>query len=64
VGIFGSPLSNEYLIAAQHFQLNHDELLDLYRNAIDTIFGGEQEKTRLKRLLDSYRASLSGGLSI
>ena len=29
VGIFGSPLSNEYLQLARHFALNQNDLIDL-----------------------------------
>jgi adenosine deaminase len=51
VGIFTSPLSNEYLIAAQYFHLSRQELLDLCRGAIDVIFGDESEKERLRCLV-------------
>ncbi|MCJ1248366.1 hypothetical protein MMC30_005583 [Trapelia coarctata] len=54
VGIFCSPLSNEYLQLAQHFALNRNALLDLCKDAIDTIFGGEEEKERLHRLIEAF----------
>ncbi|KAI9763904.1 MAG: hypothetical protein M1840_009016 [Geoglossum simile] len=49
VGIFTSPLSNEYLLAARFFHLSRYELLDLCRGAIDAIFDDEREKERLRR---------------
>ncbi|KAL4943580.1 hypothetical protein BDV06DRAFT_221141 [Aspergillus oleicola] len=54
VGFFCSPVSNEYLLAAEHFQLNRSEIFKISRRAIDTIFGGEREKERLRKLLDDF----------
>lgn len=51
VGIFGSPLSNEYRLVAQHFDLGRDEICELARQGIDVIFGGEEEKQRLQEMM-------------
>ncbi|EKJ79680.1 hypothetical protein NXS19_007423 [Fusarium pseudograminearum] len=51
VGVFGSPLSNEYRLVAQHFGLDRQAICDLARQPIDGIFGGDQEKERLRRLM-------------
>ncbi|KAL7789116.1 Metallo-dependent hydrolase [Trichoderma ceciliae] len=51
VGIFGSPLSNEYRLVAQHFRLDNGQILALARESIDHIFGGEQEKERLRLIM-------------
>jgi len=54
VGIFCSPLSNEYLQLAQHFNLDRKALLDLCKGAIGTIFGGDKEKERIHRLIEAF----------
>ncbi|KAI0002734.1 Metallo-dependent hydrolase [Xylariaceae sp. FL0662B] len=51
VGIFGSPTSNEWELIQEHFRLERDEMLELARKGIDVIFGGEDEKTRLRRIM-------------
>ncbi|KAL2262562.1 hypothetical protein VTK26DRAFT_938 [Humicola hyalothermophila] len=51
VGVFGSPLSNEYALVAQHFGLDRAEICALARRGIDVIFGGEGEKERLRNIL-------------
>ncbi|KAK4123826.1 Metallo-dependent hydrolase [Parathielavia appendiculata] len=51
VGIFGSPLSNEYALAAQHFGLSRAHICGLIRKGLDVIFGGEEEKSRLRDIL-------------
>lgn len=51
VGVFGSSLSNEYALIQQHFSLNDAELTELARSGIDSIFGGEEEKERLRRTM-------------
>jgi adenosine deaminase len=50
VGVFGSPLSNEYALIAEHFGLTREEICALAMGAIDCIFGGEEEKERLRGL--------------
>jgi adenosine deaminase len=51
VGVFGSSLSNEYNLIRQHFALSDRDILDLARDGIETIFGGEEEKVRLRELM-------------
>lgn len=51
VGVFGSPLSNEYKLVSEHFGLGQEELKALARRGIDCIFGGEEEKERLRRIM-------------
>ncbi|KAF4341042.1 adenosine deaminase [Fusarium beomiforme] len=51
VGVFGSPLSNEYRLVAQHFGLDRKAICELARQPIDGIFGGEQEKERLRHIM-------------
>ncbi|KAM7222363.1 hypothetical protein V8F06_002141 [Rhypophila decipiens] len=51
VGVFGSPLSNEYALVAEHFGLSRSEICALARQGIDVIFSGEEEKERLRRLM-------------
>ena len=55
VGIFCSPLSNEYALVAQHFHLTPLQLCDLASSGINTIFAGEEEKARLKMVMESWR---------
>lgn len=51
VGVFGSPLSNEYALVAQYFGLGRAEICALVRKGVDVIFGGEEEKRRLRNIL-------------
>ena len=51
VGIFCSPLSNEYLLLAEHFGLKRKDLAELNKGAIDVSFGSVGEKERLRQLL-------------
>jgi adenosine deaminase len=51
VGVFGSPLSNEYALVAQHFGLSRADICGLVRKGVDVIFGGEEEKARLREIL-------------
>ncbi|KAK4650340.1 hypothetical protein QC762_706560 [Podospora pseudocomata] len=51
VGVFGSPLSNEYALVAKHFGLGRREICNLARKGIDVIFGGEEEKERLRKIM-------------
>jgi adenosine deaminase len=55
VGFFCSHVSNEYLLAAEHFRLSRGDILDLCEQAVDSIFGGPEEKYRLRRLLLNFR---------
>ncbi|MCJ1383121.1 hypothetical protein MMC17_006234 [Xylographa soralifera] len=54
VGIFCSPLSNEYLLLAKHFRLKRKELAELNLGAIGVIFGSVEERERLRRLLAPF----------
>ncbi|EAA27466.3 Metallo-dependent hydrolase [Neurospora crassa] len=51
VGVFGSPLSNEYALVAKHFGLTRADICSLVRRGIDVIFGGDEEKERLRALM-------------
>jgi adenosine deaminase len=51
VGVFGSSLSNEYVLIAEHFGLNREEISELSKGAIGTIFGSEEDKERLRGLV-------------
>jgi len=59
VGIFESSLSNEYLLAARHFGLGREQLLELSKGAVDTIFGGQEEKERMLGMMDEFRSQPS-----
>ncbi|GKZ34069.1 hypothetical protein AbraIFM66950_004207 [Aspergillus brasiliensis] len=59
VGFFCSPVSNEYLLAAEHFQLTRADVLGICRKSYDAIFGGQKEKGRLQRLLSDFEANYS-----
>ena len=58
VGVFGSRLSNEYLLIAQAFNLSRDNLIDLCEQAIEAIFGDEHQKQRLRGLVKDARKSV------
>ncbi|KAK6216433.1 hypothetical protein LQW54_003437 [Pestalotiopsis sp. IQ-011] len=51
VGVFGSPVSNEWRLIEEHFKLDKAELFELARKGIDVIFGGEEEKSRLREIM-------------
>ncbi|EAW07506.1 putative adenosine deaminase [Aspergillus clavatus NRRL 1] len=51
MGFFCSPVSNEYMLAAEHFHLSREEVLSLSRESVDVIFGGQAEKERMRGLL-------------
>ena len=44
VGVFESPLSEEYRLVAQHFGLSREQVMGLARESIDLIFNGEEKK--------------------
>lgn len=54
VGVFCSPLSQEYYLAAQHFQLDRYEIRALCERAIDSIFAGPEEHARLKQIYATW----------
>ncbi|KAJ4150020.1 hypothetical protein LMH87_010788 [Akanthomyces muscarius] len=51
VGVFGSPLSKEYELAAQHFNLDRQEVCSLARQAIDSTFGSVEDKEWLRSVM-------------
>lgn len=51
VGVFGSKLSNEYALIAEHFGLEKNQICNLARGAIETIFGDDKEKQRLREIM-------------
>ncbi|KAI0123809.1 hypothetical protein BJ170DRAFT_640485 [Xylariales sp. AK1849] len=51
VGVFGSPVSNEWRLIEEHFKLERDELFGLARKGIDVIFGGDEDKRRLREVM-------------
>lgn len=54
VGIFESSLSEEYRLAGQHYGLSEEDLLRLSKGAVEAIFDGDEEKERLRRLMDDF----------
>lgn len=54
VGVFGSPLSNEYKLVAEHFGLTQPQIHALARKSIEVIFAGPEEKQRLRDIMDGY----------
>ncbi|EGX87827.1 adenosine deaminase, putative [Cordyceps militaris CM01] len=51
VGVFGSPLSNEYALAAEHFHLDRAAICSLAREAIDATFGSDDDKEWLRSVM-------------
>ncbi|KAK6434818.1 hypothetical protein LTR95_009001 [Oleoguttula sp. CCFEE 5521] len=51
VGVFESALSNEYLLAAEHFGLSKGEVVGLARSAVSAAWAG---KERMMKLLDEF----------
>jgi adenosine deaminase len=51
VGVFGSPLSEEYCLVAEYFKIDEQQICALARQAIDSIFDGEEEKQRLRDIM-------------
>ncbi|KAI0799217.1 Metallo-dependent hydrolase [Xylaria sp. FL0064] len=51
VGVFGSPVSNEWALIQQYFRLGREEILTLARKGIDVIFGGDTQKARLREIM-------------
>ncbi|QSZ37396.1 hypothetical protein DSL72_009494 [Monilinia vaccinii-corymbosi] len=51
VAVFGSKLSNEYALVAKHFGLDRSSICKLARNGIDSIFGTEEDKQRLRKVM-------------
>lgn len=53
-GCFGSPLSNEFLLAAEHFGLSREDLVGVCSDSVGMIFGGDEQKRRLRSLLVAF----------
>ncbi|TGO13271.1 hypothetical protein BTUL_0073g00390 [Botrytis tulipae] len=51
VGVFGSKLSDEYALIAKHFHLDRNAICKLARSGIDSIFGGEGDRERLRSIM-------------
>ena len=58
VGIFCCPLSEEYFLAAKHFNLTRSDIQKLRVNTVDMIFAGEGGKERLRRIYSSWNEML------
>ncbi|KAK7192030.1 hypothetical protein DPSP01_003898 [Paraphaeosphaeria sporulosa] len=56
VGIFCSPLSQEYYLAAVHFGLDRIQLTELAQRPIASIFTGASERTRLVENFEHWLA--------
>lgn len=54
VGVFCSPLSQEYSLAIEHFSLSVDDVQSLCSGAVDIIFGDEEEKERLRKIYEEW----------
>lgn len=54
VGVFCSPLSEEYHLAAIHFGLSRAQLKELCQRAVDSIFTGPDERSRLARIYSEW----------
>ncbi|KAJ8104865.1 hypothetical protein OPT61_g10526 [Boeremia exigua] len=54
VGVFCSPLSNEYELATQHFNLSRTEIRNLCVGTVDAIFTGDDEKNRLRLIYSEW----------
>lgn len=55
MGFFCSPVSNEYLLAAEHFGVGRAEMLSMCVKSVEMIFGGEQEKKRLREIILQFK---------
>ena len=64
VGIFESELSHEYEMLMEHFDVGKRLAVDLSRQAASVIFGGDEEKLRVFRLLDEFEAEHIEGVRV
>lgn len=55
MGVFCSPLSSEYYLAAKHFRLGKADVRELCDSAVEVIFSGEEEKQRLRQMYASWK---------
>ncbi|GIL72575.1 hypothetical protein Vretifemale_2905 [Volvox reticuliferus] len=56
-GVFGTTLSREYAIAATAFGLSMSALMELSRKSVEYTFANEQEKQRLRSIMDRASAT-------
>ncbi|KAL5429780.1 hypothetical protein PMIN04_000159 [Paraphaeosphaeria minitans] len=54
VGVFCSPLSQEYYLAAAHFALDRIQLTKLAQRPIASVFTGASERTRLENMFKHW----------
>lgn len=54
MGVFCSPLSEEYYLAAKHFGLTRKDVRRLCDGAVEVIFGPAEEKGRLRECYASW----------
>lgn len=54
-GVFSTTLSNEYEIAAEECGMSREEVFELSRNAIETIFADDSVKSALKSKWDDWK---------
>jgi adenosine deaminase len=54
VGVFCSPLSQEWYLAAKHFSLNRADVKALCERAVESVFTGEDEKARLRSMYSEW----------
>ncbi|KAL0263541.1 hypothetical protein SLS55_002522 [Diplodia seriata] len=54
VGVFCSPLSEEYYLAITHFNLSREDVKELCEGVVDIIFASDEEKSRLRKLYASW----------
>ncbi|KAL9024202.1 MAG: hypothetical protein Q9196_006691 [Gyalolechia fulgens] len=57
-GVFLSPLSNEYLVVAEHFNLGREDLLDLCEEAGGVTFGGEHDMKWIRQRIAAFRTEM------
>ena len=57
-GIFGSPLSNEYLLAAKYYGLSRDDLIGMARNSVLHSFTPTALKKEIMGELESRLKSI------
>ncbi|CAH0391761.1 unnamed protein product [Bemisia tabaci] len=58
VVVFGSPLSNEYLLVSRYFGCSRRDLIELSRRSSQMLFSGEFERERLGKLIDRFQESI------
>ncbi|KAF2703523.1 Metallo-dependent hydrolase, partial [Pleomassaria siparia CBS 279.74] len=54
VGVFCSPLSEEYYLASLHFSLDRAQMRELCERAASSIFTGDTEHSRLRRIISEW----------